>query len=91
MLDDESVEVVVQQASSAQAAATERYSQIPLRSIFDSSGTGLALVSLDGRWLRANGVICELLGYSEAQLQSTTFMALTHPDDVDVGKQLIEE
>lgn len=91
MLDDESVEVVVHQASSAQAAATERYSQIPLRSIFDSSGTGLALVSLDGRWLRANGVICELLGYSEAQLQSTTFMALTHPDDVDVGKQLIEE
>ena len=50
----------------------------------------VALVSLDGRWLRANGVICTLLGYSEAQLQTTTFMALTHPEDREVGKQLIE-
>lgn len=69
----------------------ERFSDIPLKSIFDSSGTGLALVALDGRWLRANNVICTLLGYSEAQLQSTTFMALTHPEDREVGKQLIEE
>lgn len=64
---------------------------IPLRSIFDSSGTGLALVSLDGRWLRVNAVISKMLGYSEAQLQTTTFMALTHPEDREVGKPLIEE
>lgn len=76
---------------SVPAPATEIYSEIPLRSIFDSSGTGLALVALDGRWLRANGVICTLLGYSEAQLQRTTFMALTHPEDREIGKQLIEE
>jgi len=85
------LEIVVQQEPPAQAAATESYSEIPLRSIFDSSGTGLALVSLDGRWLRANGVICKMLGYSEPQLQSTTFMALTHPEDMEIGKQLIEE
>ncbi|WP_323146322.1 PAS domain S-box protein [Pseudomonas marginalis] len=70
---------------------SECFSEIPLEAIFDSSGTGLALVSLDGRWLRANSVICRLLGYSEAQLQNTTFMALTHPEDREVGKQLIEE
>lgn len=72
-------------------ADAERFSEIPLKSIFDSSGTGLALVALDGRWLRANNVICTLLGYSEAQLKNTTFMALTHPEDREVGKQLIEE
>lgn len=85
------VEVIARQASSAPPPAVESYAQIPLRSIFDASGTGLALVSLEGRWLRANGVICTMLGYSEAQLQRTTFMALTHPDDMQVGKQLIEE
>ena len=85
------VEVIARQASSAPPPAVESYAQIPLRSIFDASGTGLALVSLEGRWLRANGVICTMLGYSEAQLQHTTFMALTHPDDMQVGKQLIEE
>jgi PAS domain S-box-containing protein len=85
------VEVIARQGPLAAQSDTESYSQIPLRSIFDSSGTGLALVSLDGRWLRANGVICSLLGYSEAQLQTTTFMALTHPEDREVGKQLIDE
>ncbi|NWD56858.1 PAS domain S-box protein [Pseudomonas veronii] len=85
------VEVVARQGASAPPSETESYAQIPLRSIFDSSGTGLALVSLDGHWLRANGVICRLLGYSEAQLQTTTFMALTHPEDREVGKQLIDE
>ncbi|MFN3357357.1 MAG: PAS domain S-box protein, partial [Pseudomonas sp.] len=85
------VEVVARQAPSIPLPAADSYSEIPLRSIFDSSGTGLALVSLEGRWLRANEVICTLLGYSEAQLQRTTFMALTHPDDHEVGRQLIEE
>lgn len=85
------VEVVARQGPSAAHSDTESYSEIPLRSIFDSSGTGLALVSLDGRWLRANGVICSLLGYSEAQLQNTTFMALTHAENREVGKQLIDE
>ncbi|WP_342309502.1 PAS domain S-box protein [Pseudomonas fluorescens] len=85
------VEVIARQAPSPPQSNTESFSDIPLRSIFDSSGTGLALVALDGRWLRANGVICTLLGYSEAQLQATTFMALTHPEDREVGKQLIDE
>jgi len=85
------VEVIPRLESPAPYPSNESVSNIPLKSIFDSSGTGLALVSLDGRWLRANGVICTLLGYSEAQLQSTTFMALTHPEDQEVGKQLIDE
>ena len=85
------VEVIARLEPSALQSGTESYSEIPLRSIFDSSGTGLALVSLDGRWLRANAVICTMLGYSEAQLQSTTFMAMTHPEDLEVGKQLINE
>ncbi|MGC6370940.1 PAS domain-containing sensor histidine kinase [Pseudomonas sp. K2I15] len=85
------VEVIPRLESPAPHPGNESFSDIPLKSIFDSSGTGLALVSLDGRWLRANGVICKLLGYSEAQLQATTFMALTHPEDREVGKQLIDE
>lgn len=75
----------------ATVSAAEQVTHIQLKSIFDSSGTGLALVALDGRWLRANGVTCRLLGYSEAQLQATTFLALTHPDDREVGISLIDE
>ncbi len=85
------VEMTPRLESLTPCCSGEGFSDIPLRSIFDSSGTGLALVSLDGRWLRVNAVISKLLGYSEAQLQTTTFMALTHPEDREVGKQLIDE
>lgn len=40
-------------------------------------------VGLDGRWLKVPIRLCELLGYSEAELLADTFMTVTHPDDVD--------
>ncbi len=40
-----------------------------------------AWVSLDGRILRANSAFCELLGYSEAELQALRVRDITHPDD----------
>lgn len=41
----------------------------------------MALFDLDGRWLKVNRVLCELLGYSGAQLLRLDFQQLTHPDD----------
>lgn len=37
---------------------------------FRQAAIGLALVSADGRWLRANPAFCELTGYSEEVLRS---------------------
>ncbi|MEO5596422.1 MAG: diguanylate cyclase [Lysobacteraceae bacterium] len=50
---------------------------------FDNSAIGMALVSLDGRWLQVNRALCELLGYSEAELLRLDFQALTHEDDIE--------
>jgi diguanylate cyclase (GGDEF)-like protein/PAS domain S-box-containing protein len=50
---------------------------------FEQAPIGKALVGLDGRWLDVNQVLCEMLGYSEAELLETSFQALTHPDDLD--------
>jgi PAS domain S-box-containing protein len=33
--------------------------------------------------------MCEMLGYSEEELTSTTWQAITHPDDLDIGLDLI--
>lgn len=40
-------------------------------------------VGLDGRWLKVPARLCDLLGYSEAELLTSTFMKVTHPDDVE--------
>jgi diguanylate cyclase (GGDEF)-like protein/PAS domain S-box-containing protein len=65
------------------------------RSAFDHAATGMALVSPKGQWLQVNHSLCEMLGYSEAELLATTFQQLTHPDDLGAAvasiKQLIKE
>jgi len=49
---------------------------------FRHSPHGMAFVSIEGRWLRANDSLCEMLGYSEEELRKLSFQAVTHPEDV---------
>ncbi|HEV2894149.1 MAG TPA: PAS domain S-box protein, partial [Actinomycetota bacterium] len=49
---------------------------------FDQAAIGMALVGLDGRFLRVNRALCELLGRSEAELLDSTISDLAeHGDD----------
>ena len=59
------------------AVSEERF-----RNAFDFAGSGMALVGLDGSWLRVNQSICDIVGYSEAELLRTNFQQITHPDDL---------
>ena len=49
---------------------------------FDASAQGMAIIALDGRWLRVNAALCQIVGYDEAELLTMDFQALTHPDDL---------
>ncbi|MBD0364264.1 MAG: PAS domain S-box protein, partial [Coleofasciculus sp. C3-bin4] len=60
-----------------------RQSEEHFRSAFDYAAIGMALVALDGRWLKVNHSLCEIVGYSEQELLATTFQVITHPDDLD--------
>lgn len=59
-----------------------RESERRFSSAFEHSPIGMALVGLDGRWLKVNRALCTLLGYTEEQLLGATFQDLTHPDDL---------
>lgn len=54
---------------------------------FESAPVGMALVGLDGRWLRINAKLCSILQRSPQELFALTFPDVTHPDDVavDIG------
>jgi PAS domain S-box-containing protein len=63
------------------------------QSAFEFAAIGMALVSPEGKWLRVNRSVCEITGYSEAELLKGKFQDITHPDDLDldlanVGKML---
>lgn len=58
---------------------------------FDLAAIGIAHITLDGRWLRINPFLCEMLGYSKEELQTKTFQELTYPDDLAPDLQLVND
>jgi len=56
---------------------------------FSSAALGMALVSLEGRWLDVNDSLCGILGYTRAELLQIDFQTLTHPDDLHTDLALL--
>ena len=61
------------------------------RLTFEHAPTGIALATLDGRFLQMNQAYCDILGYSEPELLNQKFSAVTHPDDLDANLLLVEK
>ncbi|MBD2493815.1 PAS domain S-box protein [Nostoc sp. FACHB-280] len=53
-----------------------------LRAIFNQAAVGIKLETLDGQLLKVNQKLCEVLGYSQAELMNKTFRDLTYADDI---------
>jgi len=58
---------------------------------FNGSGIGMAIVSLNGRWIDINPYLLQLLGYSKDELLQKTFQDITHPDDLEADLSLLEQ
>ena len=66
-----------------QTEAALRESEERFRGAFDFAVVGMALVAPDGRFLRVNRALCDMVGYAEDELMATNFQAITHPDDLE--------
>lgn len=86
-ITDEGLIYAIGRDVTAQIQAQEalRESEARFHLAFENAAIGMALVSLEGRWLQVNRSLCEMLGYSEPELLATTFQAITHPDDLAMG------
>jgi diguanylate cyclase (GGDEF)-like protein/PAS domain S-box-containing protein len=58
--------------------------ELQFRRTFELAGAGLAHIGLDRRFIRVNRRLCELFGYSEAELLGRTAKEFSHPEDLDV-------
>jgi PAS domain S-box-containing protein len=67
-----------------------RESEGRFRATFEQAAVGIAHVGLDGRWLRVNPALCDILGYTRHELSKLTFQDITHPDDLDADLTLAE-
>jgi PAS domain S-box-containing protein len=73
------------------AAEKIRESEERFRSALDNAPIGMSLVSPEGRWLKVNQALLNILGYSEAELLATDFQHITHPHDLENDLELVRQ
>lgn len=61
-----------------------------VQQLFDHAAVGIAMVGLDGAWLRINQRMCDILGRPACALAGQTFQDVTHPDDLDADLQQMQ-
>lgn len=54
-------------------------------SMLEQSAMGVGVLSVGGRFLRANPALCRLLGYTEQELQQKTHHDVIHLDDLEAA------
>ena len=81
--------VVVIRDASARIAAEEalRFSEERFRTAFEHATEGMALVTMDGRFVHGNPAICKLLKCSDIELQNFNISEITPPENRDTEKQ----
>lgn len=65
-----------------QAEEALRAALLRVQAKFENAAVGMADVADDGAWLRVNGKLCSMLGYTHAELMRMNFAEITHPEDL---------
>jgi len=77
--------------AASQAEASRRNTVELFENAFHHAPIGMALVGLDGRFIKINAAFCNLVGYPEDRMLDLDFQAITHPDDLNLDLSLLEE
>src|SRR5437016_9610608 len=77
----------VAERGAAEGAAREtedalRRQEALLRATFEQAAVGIAVAGRDARFVRTNQVFQRMLGYTDAELQSLSYVDLTYPEDL---------
>src|SRR5215831_6554485 len=68
-----------------------RKSEERWRSVFENSAIGVALTDLNGRFLATNPVYQKMLGYTDEELRTLSFLDVTHEDYRESNWALVAE
>lgn len=59
-----------------------RASEQRFQAVFEQAAVGMAVVGLDGHWLKVNRKLADIVGYTAEELLGHSFADITHPDDL---------
>jgi len=61
------------------------------KNAFEFSPNGMAMVSLEGKWLKVNKILSQLLGYTQKEFLERSFNDVTHPEDVYTDLEMVKD
>jgi PAS domain S-box-containing protein len=82
------IELITEQVAAKRALAE---SEARLRATFENAAVGVAHVSSDLRWLRANKALCRILGWPMDEFLTKSLRDISHPDDLAVDLANVDE
>jgi diguanylate cyclase (GGDEF)-like protein/PAS domain S-box-containing protein len=62
-----------------------------LESGFLNAPIGMGVVDMNGAWLQVNDALCRITGFPESDLKATTLDAITHPEDVGLDADDLQQ
>lgn len=74
-----------------QALEDLKISEEAFRGNFENAAIGMALLDIDGKWLKINQTLCQIMGYSVEEFEHLTFQEITFPDDLKADLELVQE
>ena len=77
--------VSVRTAELQKSETSLRQSEMQFRRYFEQNLIGMAMTSPSKAWINVNDKLCEILGYSFAELQELSWDKITHPDDLAIN------
>ncbi|WP_296450518.1 PAS domain S-box protein [Phenylobacterium sp.] len=60
-------------------------------SAFDNAPIGMALVGMDGAFLRINDAFCRITDYPRARMLALDFQTITHPEDLNADLEQLKQ
>ncbi|WP_418262938.1 PAS domain S-box protein [Flavobacterium faecale] len=67
-------------------------SELKFKAFFEQAAVGMANVKKEtGAFIELNSKFCQLLGYTEEELKSKSFMEITHPEDLNKDLVYLEK
>jgi len=66
-------------------------SEKEFRLMFEKAPIGMALVGIDGDFVKVNDALCETLGYTQAELLARSLLEITHGDETKEFKRLYQQ
>lgn len=68
-----------------------RESEKLFRLYFENGPVGMCVNTPDNHWSEINQEFCRLVGYDKEELLSMNWEQITHPDDIQVNKELVKQ